>query len=242
MLVVFVDYDNMDASQKAAGPVNMAKMLIALIPTATLATYKSVTIRLYGGWRSQASLTTSAQKLVPDIRASSPCIFPFVHAGISINLRLSVELAERPLGASVQLEETLVRDRDLRKFRSRPFPWLGCANHSSCGFSNLRSVTYATTCSTHGCATRFGDILVRDEQKMVDTLIVADIAHQVFVAKTSDVVVVSSDTDMWPGVLLALRAGCRVTHIHTRCKWRTQRHLMNTIIGPLNRAYTQLSI
>jgi uncharacterized LabA/DUF88 family protein len=106
-------------------------------------------------------------------------------------------------------------------------------------FSGL---TASASCGNSGCSSQLGDVLVRDEQKMVDTLIVADIAHQVFKAMATDVVVVSSDTDMWPGVLLALRSGCAVTHIHTKHGGKTQQHLINTLGGQLNRIYQQMSV
>lgn len=83
---------------------------------------------------------------------------------------------------------------------------------------------------------------MRDEQKMVDTLLVADMASHAMMNKASDVVVVSSDIDMWPGVLLALRIGCGVTHIHTKSGWRTQPHLVGTLGATLGKSYRQLAM
>lgn len=241
-LMVFVDYDNVESTFTRAGPVNLGKMLVGIIPASILAKYQGVTVRLYGGWRSQGTLTTSAQRLIPIIRADSPCIVNSTLAGTTLPIRLIVELAEKPLGTALPLEETLVKDRGLRKFRARTTPWPQCTNMSSCGLGNITGLTHASLCGNAGCSTKLGDILVRDEQKMVDTLIVADIASQVFVSKATDIVVVTSDTDMWPGILLALRTGCHVLQIHTKRDWRTQRHLLNTISSPLNRFYQQTSI
>lgn len=240
--MVYVDYDNVDPIHTRAGPVSLAKVLVALIPGPVLGRHSRVTVRLYGGWRTEATLTTMAQRLVPDIRAASPCIVSSMHNGQALSLHLSVELAEKPIGASLPFEQTFVRDRGLRKFRTTPIPWAQCADSCSCGFINFTGLTHNSNCGKPGCPTKLGDIFVRDEQKMVDTLIVADIAHQALVARATDIVVVSSDTDMWPGVLLALRAGCSVSHIHTRSGWKTQRHLMNTMDGHLKRIYQQLSV
>jgi uncharacterized LabA/DUF88 family protein len=77
---------------------------------------------------------------------------------------------------------------------------------------------------------------------MVDTLLVADIAVHTFTSGATDLVVVSSDIDMWPGVLLAVHAGCQVTHIHTKSGWRTQGHLMRTLNQVTGRAYRQLTV
>jgi uncharacterized LabA/DUF88 family protein len=56
------------------------------------------------------------------------------------------------------------------------------------------------------------DAFYRFEQKLVDTLIVADLAalahatHQV-------IALASSDDDLWPGILLALELGSTVLHL-----------------------------
>ena len=241
-LTMFVDYDNVQPSHTRAGPVSLARMLVALVPTEVLARYKTVTVRLYGGWRSKANLTRLAQRLIPQIRAGSPGVVTTQHAGCTLNLRLMVELADKPIGASLPLEGTLVEDRGLRKFSARSLPWSECANVGRCGFSDYSYLTHSSACEESGCSMKLGDLLVRNEQKMVDTLIVADIAQHVHVAKASDLIVVSSDTDMWPGVLLALRAGCAVIHIHTMHGWRTQGHLLKTIANQLDRIYKQISV
>jgi hypothetical protein len=241
-LTVFVDYDNVQAAHASAGAVNLGRMVVSLLPTFVLVRYTAVAVRLYGGWRSNAKLTRLAQRLIPDIRQGSPSVISIQHEGSNISLRLTVELADKPIGATVPLEETLVFDRDLRKFRTKAPPWQHCSNVGSCGFGTFSSVGHASACGESTCSMKLGDLLVRDEQKMVDTLIVADMAQCVHVAKASDVVVVSSDTDMWPGVLLALRAGCSVIHVHTKHGWRTQGHLMRTIANQLGRSYKQMSV
>lgn len=241
-LTLFVDYDNLQATHTSAGPVNLGRMLVSLLPSSVLARYSSATVRLYGGWRSKANLTRLAQRLIPDIRQNSPAIFRVLHEGNTITLRLIIELADKPIGTSSPFEETLVFDRDLRKFRTKSFPWNNCASAGNCGFSTFAATTHYSPCGNSSCAVRLGELFIRDEQKMVDTLIVADVAQRVHVAKANDIVMVSSDTDMWPGVLLALRAGCNVTHIHTKNGWRTQSHLMRTISRPLDRQYNQMSV
>lgn len=241
-LILFVDYDNIEQSLTRAGPVSLAKTLVALAPSALISRHSIIIVRLYGGWRVGSTLTTLAQRLIPDIRANSPCIVNVSHAGASLSCRLIVELADKPIGTSVPFEHTLVKDRVIRKFKALATPWPNCIDTGSCGFHSIAGLAYSTKCSNGGCAAKLEEIFVRDEQKMVDTLIVADIAHQTYVEKASDIVVVSSDTDMWPGILLALRAGCFVTHIHTKPGWRTQRHLIGTLIGRLNHQYQQLSV
>jgi uncharacterized LabA/DUF88 family protein len=241
-LVVLVDYDNVEPNLKGAGPVSFAKLLIPLIPSMVIAHHSEIIVRLYGGWRTQGNLTKNAQKLVPDIRSSSPLFMQFTHAGTASRLRLTVELADKPIGSSTVLTETFVKDRNLRKFRVRNTPWPGCTSLASCGLNYFSGMTHSTKCSSGNCDVRMVDIFVRDEQKMVDTLIVADIAHQALTVKATDIVVVSSDADMWPGILLALQAGCHITHIHTKLGWKTQGHLIATLGSQTKKFYQQMSI
>lgn len=241
-LAVLVDFDNVESSLTRAGAVSLAKLLVPLIPTSVLARHSSVQVRLYGGWRSLGTLTTGAQRLIPDIRAGSPTVAVRPGTGTGSPIRLTVELAEGPLGMSATLEETFVRNRDLRNFRARS-TWAECANPGAgCGMNVHSALTHSTSCTASGCASQLRHVLVRDEQKMVDTLLVADIAYQALALKATDIVVVSSDTDMWPGVLVATGSGCNVVHLHTRTGWRTQRHLMSTLSPAAKTHYMQRSI
>lgn len=238
-LQIFVDYDNVEKSLTRAGPVSLAKTLVGLVPEVVLNRHDSVAVRLYGGWREQGILTRAAQKLVPNIRAGSPLTHG-KRLGMPDFLRITVELADSPIGSTTPLQETLVRERGLRGFRARS-SWSECNNPASCGLGQFVSISHRTNCTTAGCTSSLANVLVRDEQKMVDTMIVADMAHQALTHKATDIVIVSSDTDMWPGVLLAVRANCQVTHIHTRARWRTQRHLIVTL-GRNSQYYKQLSV
>lgn len=237
-----MDYDNLNAPLKAVGPVDLGKILLSIVPLNVVAKYSLVDVRLYGGWRSNGLLTTSAQRLLPTIHASSPSIISIAHAGATTRLRFTVQLAESPIWARERFTETFVKNRSLRKFRASQSPWQTCQTPSACGFDQILGVNHLSTCANATCTAKLGDILVRDEQKMVDTHVVADIAHHALATNAVDLVVVSSDTDIWPGVLLALHAGSALIHIHTQAGWRTQTHLMNTLPPRLAQKYLQLSV
>jgi len=57
--------------------------------------------------------------------------------------------------------------------------------------------------------------LVRDEQKLVDTMMVADL---IYYARDQNQVlaVVTSDDDIWAGIKSVLLSGSSLFHIHTR--------------------------
>lgn len=241
ILSVLVDFDNVEVIHRRPGPVSLSKMLISLLPPSLVARHTGIAVRLYGGWRVNSVRTRLAQQLVPDIQSNSPCMISVNRLGSPATLRMNVELADGPIATRVILEGTFAQERSLRKFSVRnPLP--ACANSVACGMSQFQNVSHATSCTLASCASTLGDILVRDEQKMVDTLMVADMAHQAFVNGSKDLVLVSSDTDLWPGVLLSLRAGCGVTQVHTKVGGKTQSRLLNTLVGPMMNNYLQLSV
>jgi len=238
-LFVLVDFDNVGLNVRRAGAVACARILIQKIPVGVLSTYDSITVRHYGGWRSNGTATQAAQQLVPDIVRDSPTVISLMQPTGQSNKKITVELAIGPIGTSIVLSETLVRDRNLRRFRANAGRLRNCLNVANCGLGGFFALRSTTNCSDAACDMTLGDMLVRDEQKMVDTLVVADMAYLATVQRAVDLVVVSSDTDMWPGTLLAAAAGCRVIHIHTKAGWQTQQFLLQTLVG-LSGQYLQV--
>ena len=58
-------------------------------------------------------------------------------------------------------------------------------------------------------------MLAREEQKLVDSMLVVDLVH---FAETTDepLVVVSADDDLWPGIRFVLLRGANVIHVIPR--------------------------
>lgn len=242
VLAMFVDYDNVEPMFTGAGPVRFARILTGVVPGQTLAKYDSVLVRLYGGWRSSTSPTATAQQLLPEIVRDSPTVYQNPADPAAVPIRLLVELADRPIGWRTVLEQTMVKNRGLRRFRANPQLLRECVDIAHCGLQQYFSLSPNTVCTNGGCAVELGNLLVRDEQKMVDTLLVADLAQQVFVQRAKDVVVVSSDTDIWPGILLALRGGSNVIHIHPKAHGRTPPYLLRTVENTLSSIYTEFNL
>jgi uncharacterized LabA/DUF88 family protein len=241
-LRVLVDFDNVEPRLRHAGPVSLAILICGVIPDEVLARHRAIAIRLYGGWRLAGTLTHFAQRLLPDIHRNSPTIVNRTIKGSPTPLRVSVELAEQPLGHHITLSNTFVQDRHLRNFKSRTNAIPNCANQNSCGLAQFSALRHDTPCSEPGCLARLGHVFVRNEQKMVDTLIVADIAFLVYQESASDIVVVSADTDMWPGVILATKAHANVLHIYPVHGKATHPLIRATLDAHMSACYSELSI
>jgi uncharacterized LabA/DUF88 family protein len=57
-------------------------------------------------------------------------------------------------------------------------------------------------------------LLYRTEQKLVDTMIAADL-FALHLQSSRRIAVVTSDDDLWPPIKLLLQLGVQVFHIHT---------------------------
>src|SRR5208282_577710 len=61
-------------------------------------------------------------------------------------------------------------------------------------------------CPDSSCARTAEQFLKRSEQKLVDTMIVSDLIHLASTGESA-IAVVSSDDDLWPGMLMAMSKG-----------------------------------
>jgi uncharacterized LabA/DUF88 family protein len=87
-------------------------------------------------------------------------------------------------------------------------------------------------CPQPSCDRKLNQFILRSEQKLVDTMLVSDL---VYLAHTGEpcVVILSSDDDMWPGMLLAMSYGMRVVHVGTK---HASSHELYA--GPFRKSYT----
>lgn len=59
------------------------------------------------------------------------------------------------------------------------------------------------------------DLIVRNEQKLVDSMMATDLMS-LHLSSQEELVVVSSDDDLWPSLRLLLHRGHTIYHVHTK--------------------------
>lgn len=69
-------------------------------------------------------------------------------------------------------------------------------------------------CPTPKCTVELDKVLLRAEQKLVDTMLVTDLIHYSMHQKET-IVVVTSDDDVWPGIHSAIVHGANIHHVQT---------------------------
>jgi uncharacterized LabA/DUF88 family protein len=219
-MTILVDYDNSAEVFRRKGIVFFAdKVLQCIGPNAFEAT-RGIRIRLYGGWYERSLPTRRAQALAATIEVEFPRLMSLAGMSSPRHLLTNVELAySLEVDPSRHLWHTF-RRRQLPRGLSCQLPSaVGCSD-PACPLGIVHDFLKTGKCPVPGCTITPEDIIHRDEQKLVDTMLTADIICLAYSGEKT-IVVVSSDDDLWPGIRTALSAGSAVIHVHTSASRRT---------------------
>ena len=213
-MVVLVDYDNILQAHRRKGPKYVVDRILTAISIADLSHTGRARVRLYGGWYGRRTLTRYAQRISTGIQAAFPATVMLVEPGASLKVAVQVELA-----FSLEIEPA---KHLWYTYRARGMPrglqclhpsTVGCTD-PACPLLTVHQFFNAGKCPRPGCRVTPADVIRKGEQKLVDTMLTADLLHLAF-SGTSRVTVVTSDDDLWPGIRTATLLGTHVIHIHT---------------------------
>ena len=215
-VIILIDYDNLDTLVRQRGARHVITRLLDVLGSSRTAGDRKVDCRLYGGWLDKDTSSRNAERLIPALRRDFPCSVPVTGDAGTQTVLVHVELAR-----SLACDPAVVLTHTYRR-RSRPprllceaAPFPGCAAPSHCPVAALDPFIRNADCPVDGCAVEPSTVLAREEQKLVDSMLVVDLVH---FAETTDepLVVVSADDDLWPGIRFVLLRGARVIHVIPR--------------------------
>lgn len=233
-MLALVDHDNLSEEVRSHGLVYFADRLLGAIGATGIDLAPAVDIRLYGGWYAENVLTQRAQTLVASLAADFPRPVPTgqkKRPQVVARAELAFSLAAEP---NVHLVNTYRRKQARRVACEHPAN-AGCVN-TSCPLLPIHAFFAKKRCPDTGCQIRPTDLVYREEQKLVDTMMSADMFHAA-TQRRSPLVVVSSDDDLWPAIRTTLLQGITVLHVHTIAR-RTPQHYC----AHVGDSYTQLSL
>ena len=215
-LTILIDYDNLDRLERQRGPRHVITRLLDVLGSWRTSWKRQVDCRLYGGWLDEDASSRNAERLVPDLRREFPCSVPVTGPEGAQTVLVRVALA-RSLACDPALVLThTYRRRSLPpRLRCEAAPFPGCAAPSRCPVAAIDPFIRNADCPVDGCPVEPRTVLAREEQKLVDSMLVVDLVH---FAETIDepLVVVSADDDLWPGIRFVLLRGARVIHVIPR--------------------------
>jgi uncharacterized LabA/DUF88 family protein len=242
-LFVLVDYDNLGDFRTSKTLDAVMRHIESRLPDDFVEGVPRVDMRLYGGWVTGRSLTRQAQAIAAEIQANYPATTQRVNAsGVSSTRILSVAFARSGLFLpSEDLSDTFMSGRSVRNIYIDQSGWRSCSSPSQCHMAAVETFIRDGQCNHGSCGVTSRELLKRNEQKQVDTLLVADMAELALRQGAKRIAIVSSDADMWPGVLLCLTAGTAVCQVHTSPGASTKPGLLSNI-SRMGGSYRQISV
>ncbi len=216
-MTVLVDYDNVPKAITRLGISHVVSSIVSRIDPIEMGDgNRHITIRLYGGWYDNNRFTQRAQNLSADIANKFPSTSVLADGSASVFVRC-------------EMAYSLLADPSnhlFHTFRQRGIPEGLKADHPAmCGCTQqqcpiIHTYNFITNQVCIQCRTIAPkDILYRGEQKLVDTMLTSDL---IFSSRSGGgLCVVSSDDDLWPGIVTTLKSGATVVHLHTKAGAKT---------------------
>jgi hypothetical protein len=207
---VLVDYDNVRQQHRSRGLVYVADRMLQAISSVHPGLPARVRIRLYGGWYEGASPSHRAQDLASEILAEFPRMIPAAGVLVRTEVELAYSLEIEP---SRHLWHTYRRYASTTDVACHSPATVGCSR-MACALSSTYLFLSTGHCPEPGCLLEPRDVLFKRQQKLVDTMLTADLIH-LAQSDPRSLCIVSSDDDLWPAVRTALLHGKAVIHVHT---------------------------
>lgn len=212
---IFVDYDNLLPRQKVAGILDVVTKAIFLLPWDPSKTRANCEVRIYGGWFEGALMTRRAQDVAVEIQRDFPKIIrrPIPNAEvvpIVVNAELAVALLQEP---GHHLFHTYRRKGAPRNIYVEEPTTIGCSD-AACILPIMKKLIKTGACPQASCSVK-GELIYRDEQKIVDTMLCCDLIYSAS-QKTDRIVLVSGDDDFLPPLRTIQLGGTPAVRIHPK--------------------------
>jgi len=213
---VFIDYDNLLPTQKAAGVLDVVTKALIQIPLGAAGARARCDVRVYGGWYESTEITRLAQDVTIEIQRDFPKIIRLPvgdgnHVAVSANAELAVALLQEP---SHHLFNTYRRKGKPYNVRVEKPTIVGCAD-PDCILPLMKKLLKTGNCPKPGCGVAVGDLVYRHEQKIVDTMLSCDLIHAAG-GGTDRIILVSGDDDFLPPLRTILLRGAAAVRFHPK--------------------------
>lgn len=215
-VAILVDYDNLMLDQKAAGLVDVATRVLMQLPPLAAQERGACEMRLYGGWYEGASMTKLAQDLSVAMQVDFPTIVrvpnqPGGSTPINVNASLAVALNEDPAHLLFNTFRKKGRPNNIRVQNPQE---AGCAKND-CALMIIKKLLKNGKCPAASCTATSNNLIYRNEQKLVDTMLACDLLHAQM-QNLDYIVLVSDDDDFIPPVRTLLLRGAPVVRVHPK--------------------------
>jgi uncharacterized LabA/DUF88 family protein len=176
-------------------------------------------VRVYGGWYEGTKITRLAEDLTVEIQRDFPKIIRLPtatsdHIAVSVNVELAVALLQEP---GHHLFNTYRRKGKPNNVRVKEPIEVGCTD-PACVLPVMKKLLRTGYCPKPGCRVAVADLIYRNEQKIVDTMLSCDLIHAANIGYNR-VILISGDDDFLPPIRAILLRGAKVIRLHPRSSY-----------------------
>jgi len=212
---VIIDYNNIRAAVRKRGLKYIAEEIALRLGESAVGKYGRLHLRLYDGWFSSQNPTQSAQTTSAEVQRD----FPTVVTVPSTNGKVVRAVVAAELAYSLHCDPN---NHIWHTFRQRvgqanvtcKSPVSSGCRSKTCALASIPTFFSNKQCPEAGCLVTPENLLVRNEQKLVDSMMATDLMS-FHLSSQEELVIVSSDDDLWPVIRLLLHRGHTIYHIHT---------------------------
>ena len=212
---VFIDYDNLTPVQKTTGILDVVTKALIQLPFDTEISKAVCDVRVYGGWYEGSEITRLAQEVAVEIQDNFPAIIRIPSNGKYIKFKTNADLAVALMKEPGRhLFNTLRRREKPGNIRVEAPENVGCLD-SECILPMMKKFLNKGRCPKSDCNAASGNLVYRQEQKLVDTMLSCDLIHA---ASEEDykVILISSDDDFLPPLRTIALNGAEVVRFHPK--------------------------
>ncbi|HVA48307.1 MAG TPA: hypothetical protein VNH11_18215 [Pirellulales bacterium] len=212
---ILVDYNNVLDADRRRGVRYVTERVLTAIGPGCFGGRGRARFRLYDGWYELQSPSRVAQEVSADVQANTPHTASISDGANIAKIVVTVELAySLRSDPTMHLWHTFRPKAPQSNFECKDPRLAGC-HVQACPLQATATFIARQRCPERGCMIKPPDLLMRNEQKLVDTMIAADLFY-LFLRTASAVAVVSSDDDYLPIIRMLVREGMTVFHVLTR--------------------------
>ncbi len=213
---IFIDYDNLEPAQKAAGILDVVTKALVQIPLDGATIRAKCDIRIYGGWYEGTEITRKAEDITIEIQRDFPKIIRLPlsgqrHVAVSANAELAVALLQEP---GHHMFDTFRRKGNPNNVRVEGPAVVGCTD-PECALLMMKKLLKTGKCPKTKCSVTVGNLIFRHEQKIVDTMLSCDLIHAAS-GIYKWIILVSGDDDFLPPLRTILLKGAAAARFHPK--------------------------
>lgn len=218
-MYLLIDHDNINERDLRHGLERVASVVADELGPIPFEKDPRLQVRVYGGWFRGEDRSARAKRILSELAGSFQTPLVIARSGKSVRLTMSAALADSLLSQPKNpILDTYREGRvDLSRLALASSPFAACVAPGACSLHAIAQGMKDGSCPVLSCSVSLAHIATRNEQKLVDTMLVADMM-ELGRQQAKALAVISSDDDLWPGILSAMLMGTHVFHFQSRSR------------------------